>query len=337
MYKIRSKRFGAHLIIIALVVIVLFLFARISTVLRQPPSQPIRYGITYSTVYAWYLGLDVMKSYQDLVENLGVRVVRLPVYWPDIEPEQGKFDWHQLDQFVKYSEQHEVKLTLAIGRKVPRWPECFVPNWAQKLSRKDQEQATRDMMEAIVTRYRISSTIVSWQVENEPFLPFGVCEQITKEDLQGQIDLVRRLDTKPVQLTASGEMNPWGSLARMGDKFGFSLYRKTWNSVFGYFTYPLPPLFYRLRTALIRLIGKPVIVSELQTEPWFSEDLKDQSTEYWYNVFTAEDFAENIRFVEEIGVSEVDLWGAEWWAYLKAHGEERLWKEAEKLFREETK
>lgn len=310
-----------------------FLIASLPTWMRKPDPKPVRYGITYSTVYAWYLGLDVMNTYQDLVEELGVRTVRLPVYWPDIEPDQGRYDWNQLDRFVKYSEEHQVKLTLAIGRKVPRWPECFVPNWAQKLSKKDQEQATREMIEAIVTRYRQSPAIERWQIENEPFLPFGICEQITKKELQDEIDLVRSLDTKPIQVTASGEMSPWGGLARMGDELGFSLYRKTWNGVFGYFTYPLSPMFYRLRLALVRSIGKTMFVSELQAEPWFSEDIKNRSIAHWYDAFTAEDFQKNIQFVNETGVSEVNLWGAEWWMYLKVHGEDRLWREAREIFK----
>ncbi|OGL96410.1 hypothetical protein A2318_03365 [Candidatus Uhrbacteria bacterium RIFOXYB2_FULL_45_11] len=309
-----------------------FLFVCASIWLREPAPKSVRYGVTYSTVYAWHLGLDVMQSYKDLIEDLGVRIVRLPVYWPDVEPDQGKYVWNQLDELVRYSESRQVELTLVVGRKVPRWPECFIPSWAQKLSKNDQEQAVKDMIETVVRRYRSSPAIVRWQIENEPFLPFGVCEQISKNDLQTEIALVRSLDTRPIQVTASGEMNPWGMISTMGDVLGISVYRETWNAVFGYFTYPLSPLFYRVRSWPIRWSGKEILVSELQAEPWFSEDLNARPVTYWYEVFTAEDFVKNINFVNEIGVSEVDLWGAEWWMYAKQHGEPRLWNEAAKLF-----
>ena len=87
-----------------------------------------------------------------------------------------------------------------------------------------------------------------------------------------------------------------------------------------------------MRSWPIRWSGKEILVSELQAEPWFSEDLNARPVTYWYEVFTAEDFVKNINFVNEIGVSEVDLWGAEWWMYAKQHGEPRLWNEAAKLF-----
>jgi hypothetical protein len=319
-------------ILVALVVMGLFLFVYVSFWMRESASKPVRFGVTYSTVYAWHLGLDVIKTYEDLVEELGVRAVRLPVYWPDIEPDQDRFDWNQLDQLVAYSEQKHVKLTLVIGQKVPRWPECFIPNWAQKLSKKERQQETEDMIKTVVMRYRSSTALERWQVENEPFLPFGVCEQIQKEDLKKEIDLVRSLDSHPIQVTASGELGPWGPTAAFGDGIGISVYRKTWNNVFGYLTYPLSPFMYRLRTWPIQWSGKQVLVSELQAEPWFSEDIRERSVDDWYHVFSAKDFAENIQFVKEMHVPEVYLWGAEWWVYLKQHREDRLWNEAKKLF-----
>lgn len=335
MLETHSKRPGVYLAILAMIVVLTFVFARISIGLRQTPTQSIRYGITYSTIYASYLGLDPINTYHDLVENLGVRVVRLPVYWSEIEPKKDQYDWNQLDRLVKYSEAHQVKLTLAIGQKVPRWPECFIPGWALKRSDTDQQKDVLEMLRTVVTRYRDSVAVEKWQIENEPFLPFGVCQQMSETDVQEEIALVRSLDARPVQITASGEMGPWGPSANMSDVLGISVYRMTWNNIFGYFTYPLSPLFYRVRTWPIFASGKSVIVSELQAEPWFSEDVKSQSTSYWYNVFTAEDFAENIRFVKELGVPEVDLWGAEWWVYLKQHGETRLWDAAQKLFSSE--
>lgn len=312
-----------------------FLIVCLSIWLREPASKTMRYGITYSTVYAQYLGLDVMKTYQDLVENLGVQAVRLPVYWSEIESVNDVYDWNQLDALIKYSEEHGVKLTLAIGRKVPRWPECFVPNWAQKVSKKDQILATHEMVAAIVMRYRSSSAIERWQVENEPFLPFGVCEQMTKKELQAEVELVRRLDTKPIQVTVSGEVGPWKETLRLGDVFGISVYRITWNPVFGYFTYPFSPLYYRARAIVAHVSNKTFIVSELQAEPWFSEDIKQKPVSYWYELFRAEELKNHIQFVKETGVTEVYLWGAEWWAYLKEYGENRLWEEAKKLFRDE--
>lgn len=332
MSDLKCKQWLIRIGVLAIVIAVFFVFADASVSLKQMTKHPPRYGITFSAVYASYLGLDPMKTYQDLIENLGVRVVRLPVYWSDIEPQQDQYAWDQLDSYIKYSEQHDVHLTLVLGRKVPRWPECFIPNWAIKLSEDDQQKAVLDMEKSVVTRYHDSKAIERWQLENEPFLPFGVCQQIREKDLREEISFVHHLDTRPVQITASGEMEPWKLSAELSDIFGISVYRITWNNVFGYFTYPLSPLFYRLRNASMMLKGKEMIVSELQAEPWFSDDYTKQSAAYWYNAFTVNDLAENIRFVNEMRVSEAYLWGAEWWEYLKQHGDDRLWNAAKILF-----
>ena len=127
-------------------------------------------------------------------------------------------------------------------------------------------------------------------------------------------------------------MGPWKKTATLSDVFGISVYRITWNNVFGYFVYPLSPLFYRVRTLPVRLMNKPMIVSELQAEPWFSDDVHTKDVSYWYGAFTAEDLKENVQFVNDIGISEAYLWGAEWWEYLRLHGESRLWNEAKTLF-----
>lgn len=324
------KKIGVAIIIAA----AFFFFSWIMVAIRQTSNKPLRFGITYSTMYASYLGLDVMKTYQDLVEDLGVRAVRLPVYWTDIESTENEYVWDQLDAIIKYSEQHNVKLTLAIGRKVPRWPECFIPSWAISLSQAEQQRAVLDYEHEVISRYKTSPAVERWQVENEPFFPFGVCVQIREKDLREEIAAVHAFDTRPVQVTASGEMEPWKLSAKMSDVLGISVYRMTWNSVFGYFTYPLSPLFYRVRAFPVRLMGKPVIVSELQAEPWFPEDVKSESVEYWYNAFTAEDFKENVRFVEDIGVDEAYFWGAEWWQYARQHGETRLWDTAKTFFQQ---
>lgn len=318
----------------ATVIALLFLYVRISIALRQTPTQQVRYGITFSTNYAGYLGLDPMKAYQDLVENLGVRAVRFPVYWPDIEPSANIFEWKQLDEFIKYSEQHHVKLTLAIGRKVPRWPECFVPNWAEKRSEDDQQKAVLQMIREVILRYKNSPAIERWQLENEPLLPFGVCQTVREKDLREEVAYIKALDTHPILITASGEMQPWGLSAQLSDVFGISVYRTTWNSVFGYFTYPLSPLFYRFRLFPFHQKQKNIIVSELQAEPWFSEDVKKQPISYWSHIFSADQLVENVEFVKEMGLSEVYFWGAEWWEYLKQNGDDHLWNKAKEYFME---
>ncbi len=299
----------------------------------MPKQSVARYGITFSATYTNQLGLDVKETYRALVDELGVRAVRLPIPWSDVERTQGTLDWNVYDWLIQYSQEHDVLLTIAIGEKVPRWPECYIPDWAEGFAIPQKDEFVLSFMKSVVERYRSFSTIERWQVENEPLFPFGNCtNQISLEELERQVTLVRSLDPRPIQLTVSGELGPWKQLAKMSDILGLSMYRKTWNEAFGYFVYPLGPEYYQLRAQVVKEVVPQLIVSELQAEPWFSEPVDSYTVQDAYNLFTSEHFSSNLVFVRESGVSEAYLWGAEWWYYLKTHGEDRLWETARSVF-----
>ncbi|MBI4714282.1 endo-1,4-beta-xylanase [Candidatus Uhrbacteria bacterium] len=328
------KRFPILFILFILLIVGLALFflmnQRFGTKINLTPP---RYSITFSTVYAKQLGLNVQESYRAFVEDLGVRAVRLPVYWSEIEREQDKFDWQEIDNLISFSENNNVKLTLVVGTKVPRWPECFVPDWAESLDPNEQQSHALKMIAQVVNRYKNSAAIERWQVENEPFFPFGICSAITLSQFQERVDLVRSLDpTRPIQITVSGEISPWKNEARAADILGISMYRLTWNDLFGYFIYPLTPEYYFTRAQFVGNSVERVIVSELQAEPWFPEPIESRSLSQWYQSFDSEMFRKNLEFVNEANLPEVYLWGAEWWYLLKKNGDERLWNVAEEVF-----
>lgn len=322
-------------ILLLTLILGIFLFFQMARKLQdRPVLPPTRYGITFSTVYAEQLGLDPMETYQTLVEDLGVRVVRLPVYWSQIETEQGRFEWDLMDQLIEYSQRLGVKLTIVVGTKVPRWPECYLPDWAKPFSPDAQQKAGIKMIETTVERYKNSPAVERWQVENEPFFPFGSCRQMTIPEFRERVDLVRSIDsTRPIQVTVSGETGLWSVERDAADILGISLYRLTWNELFGYFLYPLTPEYYYLRAQLAQKDVERVIVSELQAEPWFAEPRQNRTLAQWYNAFDEELFRNNLRFVENAHLPEVYLWGAEWWTLLKVNGDDRLWNVAKEVFK----
>jgi len=183
-----------------------------------------------------------------------------------------------------------------------------------------------------VDRYKSSASVIRWQVDNEPFFPFGICSQISQAQFQERIDLVHSLDDRPIQVTVSGELGPWLDSAKSADILGISMYRQTWNDLFGHFVYPLTPDYYYFRSTLIRGAVSQVVVSELQAEPWFSAPIESKPLLEWYDSFTVEMFNQNVQFAQEAGLSEAYLWGAEWWYALKEQGDDRLWEEARPLF-----
>ena len=318
-----------------LVFIVLILVIAISAVIQAErndhQSSAIIYGATFSTTYADNLGLDPRRAYLAVIDELGLRHIRLPVYWSDVEPTQNIYAWDELDWMIDEAAKRGVNLTLVIGRKVPRWPECYVPDWAEKLASNYQNQALLDFLENVVRRYETSPAVSRYQVENEPFYNFGECPTPDANLFDRELALVRQWSDKPIQLTVSGENEFWVDTAIPADILGVSMYRATWSQIFGYWIYPMNPDYYGAKALAVAPLTDAVIVSELQAEPWFRGPLKEADLADLVKEFTPEDLARNIQFAKEAGFDEVYFWGVEYWYWLSQKGEPALWDAGKEL------
>jgi hypothetical protein len=118
------------------------------------------------------------------------------------------------------------------------------------------------------------------------------------------------------------------------DVLGISMYRASWNKWLGYFFYPITPGFYVDKADAISPLVKKVIVTELQAEPWPSNQRSITQTPIGeqYHTMNIEIFRDNIEFARRVGLPEVYLWGAEWWYWIKEKGNPDFWNEAKKLF-----
>lgn len=295
--------------------------------LRQKPQE---FGVTFSSYYAEELGLNSEETFTALVTDLGVKNVRIPIYWDAVEPAPGIWDFSAIDRLLVIAEAHHVDVTLVVGIKVPRWPECFLPSFVDTRS-EFFDGATLRYIQTVVDHEKYAGALVRWQVENEPLFSFGNCPPASLSRLGKEVALVRALDpVHPIMLTVSGEQESWFDLASSADTIGTSMYRFAYDSVLGPVAFPHSSLYYRIHGLLTRLFVKDVVVSELQMEPWFDGDLRDASS--IVAPFTSKNFAEHIAFVHDTGIHEVLLWGAEWWYYEKVHGDDSLWNEARKTF-----
>jgi hypothetical protein len=299
--------------------------------LDVPPSGTT-FGITYSTAYAFQLGLEVRDSFSAMLDDLGARDIRLPVYWWEVEGEHDRFDWSLYDWLMDEAGKRGAHVTLVVGAKAPRWPECYIPSWAWPMGDADREGELLDFINTAVTRYRSHPALAGWQIENEPFFPFGICPAPNVGLVERETDAVKTLDTHPVQLTVSGELEPFLRQLQSVDRVGFSLYRITWHPLYGYSIFPLTPEFYRIRGWLIGLSGRTPVISELQGEPWFPFTPSVATSPDWYDAFDAGMLLSQIDFARRTHLTPVYLWGAEWWYFLKLHGNDRLWEAAKSVF-----
>lgn len=301
-------------------------------------KEPV-WGVNFSEKVSGEMGLDWRAVYDGILDDLKVRRLRISVHWNLIETSPGIYAWDNLDHQVRRAEEVGAKLTLAIGRKTPRWPECHLPEWAKTSSLEDQRSSLRDLLRAIVLRYKNSPALERWQVENEPFLPFGECSLWPKESLAEEIDLVRSLDPdRPILVTESGELSMWWRIAPYGDLVGVTMYRRVWSDVFErYITFPIPAVWYRLKAAIVKAVfHKPVLNVELQMEPWGDGLPSKVSPEKEAYTMSPRLFVNNLNYARHTGLAEVYLWGAEWWYFKKTvQNDPAYWNLAKELFKSE--
>lgn len=317
-------------IFILLALIFSFFFVGISK-----ERDDIVWGVNFSSKHAKGLGLDSRKTYLALLDDLKAEKIKIAVHWDVIEPEKGEYDFKELDFNVNEAEKRGVKLLLVVGMKTPRWPECHLPDWSKGLSKKEQQERILKEIESIVSRYGKREAVWAFQVENEPFFPFGNCPWADEEFLKEEINLVKSLTDKPVIVSTTGEFSLWFEAAKLGDIVGVTTYKKVWFKEFNtHLTYPLPAVFYRRRAYLVKKIfNKDVLGVELQAEPWGKRLLYDSPLEEQMKSMDIERLRKNIIFGKKIGFKENYLWGAEWWFWMKEkHNDSSFWNEAKKLW-----
>jgi drug/metabolite transporter (DMT)-like permease len=306
------------------------------------PKQHIEWGITFSEKFSRQLGLDWQKNFEAILNELRPSKIRLIAYWDEIEKEQGKFDFSDMDWLVEKTKEKKIPIIIVAGLKVPRWPECHEPEWVQSQISDLKTQNLLNYFEKVVERYKDKPNLYAWQVENEPFLSFGECGTIDKEILDKEIALVKSLDSKhPILITDSGEFGLWYKASKRGDIFGTTMYRNVYSRLIswlvGNIEYPISPAFFRIKEKITRFLinnySKRFIVVELQGEPWSPVALAKISYEEQIKLFSLDYFADTIEYAKKTGFDEYYLWGAEWWYYLKEkHNDNRYWNYGKILF-----
>lgn len=301
----------------------------------QPADNSVL-GATFSIEYAEYLELDWQEVYLAMLDDLEIKHMRIPIYWSRVETASGQFDFSEVDWMMAEAEKRDVKVTLVTGMKVPRWPECFIPDWARLHSDEEFSSDILRFVQASVEQYRTHPALERWQVENEPFFPFGVCPKTDPKTFTQELALVHELDAAhPIQRTTSGEQSLWFLQTNGADVLGASLYRIVHTPILGYWVFPIPPVFYAIQGKLAGMFVDKVVISELQAEPWLPPSPHDLTIEQKYQLFNREDLQRHVQFARKTGADEIYLWGPEWWFFLKNGGESRLWDTGKQIFSEE--
>jgi len=118
-------------------------------------------------------------------------------YWDIHEPEHGIYSFRELDKQLNLAAEYNASVSLCLGRRQPRWPECHMPNWAHTLSKAEWYDALFRYIELVVVRYKSHTALASWQLENEALMKrFGHCPDgdFSRARLRKEMRIIKALD-----------------------------------------------------------------------------------------------------------------------------------------------
>jgi hypothetical protein len=341
---------------IAVLFLALFAFSNCVWYATRTPRDPVA-GVNFSCKHARYLGLPCEQLFEEVLDDLGVRHVRLSAYWSDIERRPGAYDFSSIDRLLDIALSRDAAVTVTIGMKAQRYPEFWLPGWLTRqadlpdLGYPEDDPLLQESLLAYLTvaarHLGAHPAVEAIQVENEPF----VTERrnmagwtMRHEFVERQIAVVRAADPgrRPIIVNYSAWVSRdtgWQWILDHADVLGQSVYTKrhiglwSWLYVFPYRWGPLTVNLPRqVRHASER--NRAVWITELQAEPFEQRgtDIRDLGSQEARS-FSRYRLKANVDLARRSGVDRFYIWGVEWWAYLRdVRGEPELWDLGRTLF-----
>lgn len=290
----------------------------------------MKIGTTFAHPHLKYLGLNIKDSLREL-KSLNLDIVRLGVYWNEVEPENNKFDFSQTKKLLDFFERNDQDIVLTVGMKSPRWPEFYLPLWLKHKKPNEVEFEVLRFIKSSINKFKDYRCIKYWQVENEPLDPSGP-EKLTipYQLLEKEVKLIKSMDSRPVVVNLWGnslsQRKHFINAAEIADIVGIDLYYKT------------PWILKRhhgpkdsddsIKNVMSSLSTK-FWFSELQAEPWE----KGEIVAYSDNPpsLNAVLLKDNFEKAKQMNPDVILLWGFEYWLLKKTKGDHRLWDAVNKL------
>jgi len=305
-----------------------------------------KFGISFSQNVAKEYGYEWKNFYTRILDDLKPDWVRVNFFWNQMIDDQGNLDLSDLIFQIEEAQKRDVKVIVALGLKVPYYPEFYLPsNLKEKLSYGQEVDKNEEIAQAIMATDRqiIKSlskydNISFWQVENEPSISdvgFSVSTEFVKKEAQ----LVKAEDPKkrPILVSFQTEFGfrsfytPLLLILEKDDAISFNMFLKTqtitlppisffgkeirlpWPRVFNFpffQTGPASPKFSRLKSK-IESLGHQFMVLEMQAEPYNKNMTKFSDNAFIYP-FKPADIKRSTNFLRFLKVEYVGFWGIEW-------------------------
>ena len=334
-----------HKIVSVIVIILAICFGSMYGIARwyiaSQSGIQLQLGVSFIPDYASSLGLNPDQTMNALINQLHVKHFRLTSYWNDIEPTKGTYNFSQLDSEFAMADKAHAKITLVVGLRQPRWPECHPPNWVNTTVPVNQWQPELEQyMSVVVNRYKNNPALESYQLENEYFLKgFGDCTDFSRSRLVSEYNLVKSLVPKHSIIVGRSNNDigtPVG--APTPDVFGISIYHRVWDAAFShrYLEYPFPAWYYAFLAGVQKITtGKDMVIDEEQAEAWppHGQTIPSTSLNEQNKSMNAARLQSSFQFAKATGMRTIYMWGAEYWYYrMVVLHDPSLWNVAKQQF-----
>ena len=318
-HQLKYKILHASLYTAAVTVFLIFSFGLFFRYSNR--NQPTEVGVSFSLKQAANFELDPQSTLQSLTSTAGFKKLRLMSYWDIHEPSRNNYDFSELDWQFEQARASGATVSLAIGQRQPRWPECHAPEWAEILPDQEYYSQLQSYIAQVIERYSNHPNLVSYQYENEAANRlFGECRELNKQEFVAGYNLVKSLDADtPVIVNVS---NTAGIPMRepIGDAVGFSIYKTAHFNSFGFGVqwhyWYVPTWWHGFRAQLIEsLHNTPTFAHEVQAEPWGPRNIWDMSESEQLDYMSLSDVQKNVEFTRRSGLAEQYVWGGEWYVW----------------------
>lgn len=286
-------------------------------------DDPVQIGVSFSQQYAQELGNDWQENYLALLGDLNIKKLRLMSYWDKNEPNNDEFDFTDLDWQMDQAAKNGAKVSLAVGLRQPRWPECHYPGWAKDLPLEDSQAELLQYLAVVVDRYKNNPALESYQLENEiANKRFGDCPEYDREFYAEEFNLIKSLDPENTLITSVSNQSGFQIGSLVGDEVGFSVYKRAHFETLGrqvsWSFWYVPSWWHGMRAMAVEILhGADTFIHELQAEPWGPAPTVELSVEEQFKTMDPDKFLAITKFAENTGMKEYYLWGGEWWYWLK--------------------
>ncbi len=296
-------------------------------------------GASFSHRFFSYLHINPIQAIE-AYKDLGFTWIRLGCYWDEIEKKEGTYDFHIIEEFLSYCDQHNIRVVLTVGMKAPRYPEYYIPSWLpQSSDDPGVQRACLSFIAETVTHLKHHSSINVWQVENEPRDPSGPQHTAISESfLKKEIEIVKRNDPeRKIMVTFWGndllKRGYYRGIVDHVDIIGLDYYLRQPVKVLGSYYRFMGPRDTKKKInqtiSEMKSRGKEMWIAELQAEPW--EPTEIHTSKHNPPSCLPEHLLTNMVYAKGLHPDAVFLWGFEWCYECLLKGDTRYWNTLKQL------